>query len=191
MGFAKRGFPMRRAVWSLVSVIGLSMTAASAATHDEAASACSDRDPDIAIIACSVLIELGGEAPGDLSRDFNNRGGAYSAKGDYDHAILDLDQSIQLDSQNAGAYINRGNSYGAKREYDRALEDYDQALRIHPQDSGAYSARGNIYERLGQPERAIADYDQAVNLNADNVGALISRGAYYRSRADFAHAMAD
>src|SRR5258708_38815653 len=152
---------MRRVVWGLVSIVGLSLNAASAATHEEASSACANSNPDIAIIACSALIESGGEAPGDLSRDFNNRGGAYSAKGDYDHAIDDLDQSIKLDSQNAGAYINRGNSYGAKKEYDRALDDYGQALRIHPQDSGAYSARGNVYEHLGQPERAIADYDQA------------------------------
>ena len=132
---------MRRLVWSVVSVIGLSLNAARGANHDDAASACADRDPDIAILACSVLIESGGQAPGELSRDFNNRGGAYSAKGDYDHAIADLDQSIKLDSENAGAYINRGNSYSAKREYDRALDDYGQALRIHPQDSGAYSAR--------------------------------------------------
>jgi tetratricopeptide (TPR) repeat protein len=142
---------MRRVVWSLVSVIGFSLSAASAATHDDAASACADRDPDIAIIACSALIDSGGEAPGELSRDLNNRGGAYSAKGDYDLAITDLDQSIKLDSENAGAYINRGNSYGAKKEYDRALDDYGQALRIRPQDSGAYSARGNVYEHLGQP----------------------------------------
>src|SRR5882757_6940457 len=146
---------MRRVVCGLVSIIGLSLNAASAATHEEASSACADRDPDIAIIACSVLIESGGEAPDDLSRDFNNRGGAYSAKGEFDRAIDDLDQSIKLDSENAGAYINRGNSYGAKKEYDRALDDYGQALRIHPQDSGAYSARGNLYERIGQPERAI------------------------------------
>jgi hypothetical protein len=55
---------MRRVVWGLVSVIGISLNAAAAATHDDAASACADRDPDIAIIACSVLIESGGEAPG-------------------------------------------------------------------------------------------------------------------------------
>src|SRR5258706_15633965 len=98
---------MRRVVWGLVSVIGLSLNAASAATHDNATSACPDRDPDIAIIACSTLIDSGGEGPGELSRDLNKRGSAYSAKGDYDRAIADLDQSIKLDSENAGPSINR------------------------------------------------------------------------------------
>ena len=71
---------MRRVVWSLVCVAGLAANAAAAETHVDAVSACADRDPDIAIIACSVLIESGGQAADELSRDFNNRGGAYSQR---------------------------------------------------------------------------------------------------------------
>src|SRR5258708_12404371 len=171
---------MRRVVWGLVSIVGLSLNAASAATHEEASSACANSNPDIAIIACSALIESGGEAPGDLSRDFNNRGGAYSAKGDYDHAIDDLDQSIKLDSENAGAYINRGNSYGAKKEYDRALDNYGRPLRIHPQDPEPLTPPGSVFEHLAHPKPPTPDMNQPFPPTPANSTPLINPAPTHR-----------
>jgi tetratricopeptide (TPR) repeat protein len=112
---------MRNRIFAIASFAALASGPMPAAAAEEGLSACANADPNIAIIACSVLIESGSQSPADLSRDYNNRGGAFSAKGDYDHAILDLDEALKLDPTNGGALINRGNSYGAERQYDRAL----------------------------------------------------------------------
>ena len=43
----------------------------------------------------------------DYAEAFNNRGNAYSAKGDYDRAIRDYDQAIRLNPDNALAISMR------------------------------------------------------------------------------------
>src|SRR5215471_6134368 len=118
--------PRIRGLVSLAALLAASSAAAAGA--DEANKGCADHNPQVAIIACSVLIESGTEPAANLSREYNNRGGAYGATGDFDHAIQDFEQAIRLDRENFGAFINRGNTYQAQRQYDRALEDYNEAI---------------------------------------------------------------
>src|SRR6266849_2519903 len=109
---------MDRTIRGLVSLAAFfAAGSAGAAGTDQANQGCADRNPEVAIVACSVLIESGAESPANLSREYNNRGGAYGATGDYEHAIEDFEQSIKLDAENFGAFINRGNTYQAQRQY--------------------------------------------------------------------------
>src|SRR5215475_9653988 len=52
--------------------------------------------PDIQIGGCTALIDSGKQPPQTLVIAYNNRGNAFSAKGEYDRAIQDYDQSIKL-----------------------------------------------------------------------------------------------
>src|SRR5262252_1863543 len=88
--------------------------------------------PDIQIGGCTALIESGKGTPQTLVIAHNNRGNAYSAKGEYDHAVQDYDQSIKLNPNYAHAFANRAQIYLSKGEYDRAARDYDQAIRLKP-----------------------------------------------------------
>src|SRR5262245_37726082 len=144
---------MDRTIRGLVSLAALcAATSAAAAGADEANKGCADQNPQVAIIACSVLIESGAEPAANLSREYNNRGAAYGASGDFEHALQDFEQAIKLDHENFGAFINRGNTYQAQRQYDHALEDYNEAIRIKPGESRAFGARAGVYELLGQPD---------------------------------------
>jgi tetratricopeptide (TPR) repeat protein len=98
-------------------------------------------------------------------RRSHNRGVAHFSKGDYERAISDYDQAMQLDPNYAAAYNNRGNAYRQKGEYDRAISDYDQAIRLDPKYALAYSNRGEAYEAKNDSDHAIADFDQALKLN--------------------------
>src|SRR5215831_21366809 len=53
--------------------------------------------PDIQIDGCSALIDSGEQTPQALVIAYNNRGNAYTTKGEYDRAVQDYDQSIKLD----------------------------------------------------------------------------------------------
>ena len=52
--------------------------------------------PDIQIDGCTSLINSGKQTTQTLVIAYNNRGNAYTAKGEYDRAIQDYDQSIKL-----------------------------------------------------------------------------------------------
>jgi tetratricopeptide (TPR) repeat protein len=58
--------------------------------------------------------------------------------GDYQRAIDDFNQAIQLDPLFANAYKDRGIAQLELGEYARAVEDFDQAVQINPQDAEAY-----------------------------------------------------
>ena len=47
---------------------------------------------------------------------YNNRGVAYSNKGDYDRAIADYTKAIELNPDYVEAYSNRGGAYVKKDE---------------------------------------------------------------------------
>jgi tetratricopeptide (TPR) repeat protein len=62
-------------------------------------------------------------------------------KKQYDRAIPDYDQAIQLDPKNACAHVNRGNAYLSTDQHDLAIADYIQALRLDPADADYLSNR--------------------------------------------------
>ncbi len=70
-------------------------------------------------------------------------GNAHYAKKDYDRAIADYDEAIQLKPQYAAALVWRGNAYVAKDQYDRAIADYDQAIQLNPKDASDYHVERN------------------------------------------------
>ena len=55
---------------------------------------------------------------------------AYARKGEYDRAIRDYDQALQLDPKLAPAYYSRGMAYADKGDYDRARSDFNKALAL-------------------------------------------------------------
>ncbi|MEH2423589.1 MAG: tetratricopeptide repeat protein [Nostoc sp.] len=96
--------------------------------------------------------------------------------GNYEGAIEDFNQVIQLDPQNALAYNRRGDAYYRLGDYEQAQADSSQALLLNPQDANAYFDRGFAFSELGKYKEAIADYTQAIKLNSKNAYAYYGRG---------------
>jgi lipoprotein NlpI len=173
--------------------IGLSATCQ---TSEENRKRCSDpeENSDLRIGACTVLIESGQMSTSFLAIAYNDRGNGYKDKGNYERAIQDYGQAIQLKPDYAMAFYNRGNAYASKGEYDRAIQDLNQEIRLRPDDTNAFYAfygRGYAYNAKGDYDRAIQDYDQAIRLNPEDPNAFIVRGVAKFLRTNLAGAMAD
>ncbi|NJL52254.1 MAG: tetratricopeptide repeat protein [Hydrococcus sp. SU_1_0] len=62
----------------------------------------------------------------------------YYSVEDYDAGIKDLNAILQLNSQDALAYMYRGYGYGQLNNYSLAIDDYNQVLSLSPNYSKAY-----------------------------------------------------
>jgi tetratricopeptide (TPR) repeat protein len=79
---------------------------------------CADAtDPDQGLPFCNAAIQAGQLSPANLSITFNNRGGMYSKKGEFDQAIQDFHQAIRFNPGNSVAFRNEGDAFSVKGEY--------------------------------------------------------------------------
>ncbi len=143
------------------------------------------------IEACTILIQSGRETSNNLAVAYNNRGNAYSAKGDLDRAIADFNQALGLDPNLATVYYNRGTAYDDKGDLDRAIADFNAAILLDPKFAVAYNNRGSAYNAKGDFDRAIADYSAAIRLDPKYAVAYNNRGNAYSAKGDFDRAIAD
>lgn len=127
----------------------------------------------------------------DWPNAYNNRGVAYSAKGDLDRALQDFDEAIRRRPDYVHAYNNRATARKAKGDLDRALQDYDVAIRLQPTYARAYYNRGNTRKAKGDLDGALHDYTEAIRLNPAYVAAYQNRGNARKARGDLEGALDD
>ncbi|MCE2396545.1 tetratricopeptide repeat protein [Candidatus Poribacteria bacterium] len=130
---------------------------------------------NMAIEVYSRAIELNPNNP----NAYNNRGVAYSAKGDFERTIEDYTKAIELNPNYAVAYSNRGGVYYLKEEYESAIVDFTKATELNPDYAVAHNNRGVAYYLKEEYESAIADFSKAIELNPNYAIAYNNRGRAY------------
>ena len=106
----------------------------------------------------------------------NNRGVAYTLKGELDEAIVDYDMAITLEPKLAKAYYGRGYAKRLLNRCEEAIADYDEALQLSPNYVECYTERGFAKRVLHQYRAALADYDEAIRLKPDYAEGHYGRG---------------
>ena len=149
-------------------------------------------NPELAVQGCTALISSGQLIGEDFVRVLNNRGLAYSRKGNYDLAIQDFDAALRLKPAAVETLNNRGVAHEQRDEFDLALQDYDQAILLKPTYAAAFNNRALIYaDRKGDHEQAIKDFDQAIRLQPDYAEALSNRAHSYYANGEYERAIQD
>ena len=77
-----------------------------------------------------------------------NRGSAWANKGEFDRAIADYDQAIQLDPKNTKAYYFRGMVWEKKRSLQAALADFKMHAQLAPSDRDGLTAVKRVSKEL-------------------------------------------
>ena len=106
-------------------------------------------------------------------------------------AIEYYNNAINLEKDDAEAYILRGAAYDDLSRHQRAIEDYNQAIRLKPDYALAYYGRGVSYSGLGQYQRAIEDSNEAIRLKPDFAEAYYNRGNSYGLLGQYDRAIED
>ena len=110
--------------------------------------------------------------------------------GDKD-TLVEYDKAIQLNPNDAEAYLNRGIAKNKLEQYFTAITDYDTTIRLKPNSADAYLNLGNAKAELGQYDAAIADFDTAIQLKPDYAEAYLNRGEAKRHLEQYTAAIAD
>lgn len=116
---------------------------------------------------------------------YNNRGIAYSEKGEHDLAIKDFDKAIELKSDYAEAYNNRGNVYDEKGDFDKAIADFNMAINIKSEYAEAYINRGVVYGKKYMFDESIINFNTAIKINQYHAGAYFNLGNVYLLNGKF------
>jgi tetratricopeptide (TPR) repeat protein len=150
----------------------------------------------VAKVAVLAVLVAGTTTVAIHASDYIKRGRFYLFKGEYDHAIANFDQALQLDPESAPAYFSRGRANKLDGNYEQSLRDYTHTIQINPKAVAAYVNRGQIYNLEGDHDRAIADFNQAIQLDAgrpipylDRGEAEVAKGEYNQAIADFNSAL--
>ena len=148
-----------------VLVPALVIAASRAAGEDDALAQCGGRDPEIAIKACTVLIETGRVDSENLPRIIAQRADAHANKFDYDRAIKDYNHAIKLRPEFWIAFDGRGLAHANRLNFELAIKDYDQAIKLKPDAAKAYYHRGLAKFGLCDLDGADADIAKAREID--------------------------
>ena len=122
---------------------------------------------------------------------YNLRGSAYYDKGEYDIAISDFNDALQMGPPSGIIFHNRGNAWRSKGEYAKAIADYDQSIKLGPPSAFSWQNRGISKRALGDLDGALADINEAIRLDPTLPQPLTSRAVIWRAKGDLDRAIAD
>lgn len=84
----------------------------------------------LGVVGAFALVEHRGQEKADAILE----GDRASDQGNYDLAIADYNQAIQLGSNIATTYNARGIAHQRKGDYEKAIADYSMAVHFDPQE---------------------------------------------------------
>jgi tetratricopeptide (TPR) repeat protein len=154
---------MRYSLAILSSALALAITRVAA--EDDSVVQCQNDNPDVAIPACTSLIESGRVDVAALPRVLAQRAEAFARKFDYDRAIKDYNHAIKLRPEFWIAFDGRGLAHANRLNFELAIKDYDQSIKLRPDNARAFYHRGMAKFGLCDLDGADADIAKARELD--------------------------
>jgi lipoprotein NlpI len=144
------------------------------------------KSSDARVEACTHLlyqeIRLSGRR---LAGTLTMRGRAWKEKGDFDHALSDFTEAINVDPTFSIAYEERGILLQEKGRWDQAIEDYDHIISVLPKKASIYVKRGICWIAKGENERAARDLEEAIHLDPENANGIGGQAWGMKGRLHF------
>lgn len=125
------------------------------------------------------------------AEEFISLGGAKAKKQDYEGAIADYNQALQISPEDPDHYFRRGVAFRQKEDYQEALRDFNQVIHLSPKNTSAYLNRGLVRISLKDYQGAKADGDKAISLDPTLSDGYFIRGDAKYHLKDYEGANAD
>lgn len=126
-----------------------------------------------------------------LGQNYYNQANIELQNGDYQAAIQNYTQALNLSPSFAEAYLGRGLAKRRLGDNQGAVDDYTKVIQLQPNNSLAYHNRGVVQAVLGRHQNALTDYTQAILINQNDASAYLNRGRSRFSLGDKLGAIKD
>ena len=118
-----------------------------------------------------------------------NRGNEFYQLYNFDGAINEYTEALNMDPELVEVYISRGNTYSGKLEFNAARNDYNTGAEKN-EEWGPY-ARGYALYLDKDYNAAIREFTQAIEQNVNLLAAYNDRGLCYQNLRNHDQAIAD
>lgn len=152
------------------------------------------RIPIIALLAISAIL-LTGHIAGAQSTGspsyYLKRGIEHYNSGDFDEAIADFSEAIDINSGLVKRTEKKRSSSHFKGDYKSDRADQNRIVVVDPLNAVAFYDRGIVWLAKGEVDRAIDDLSKAIGSNPRYIDAYLARGKAWHSKKDLTRAIAD
>jgi tetratricopeptide (TPR) repeat protein len=148
-----------------------------------------DYDADIED-ACDTYIKSGAGKAADRAKAYFARARVVANDFDYDSAVEDMDNSIDLVATN-DAYVHRSFYLIKLGEYDDAIKDATTVIKDDPGNADAFYLRGRASYENDDFDNALDDLDHAIKLAPEHADAYLWRGHLNADDFEIEAAIAD
>ena len=114
---------------------------------------------------------------GSLPAAFVGRGLVYDATGEYERAISDFLQALDLESTNVNGLLGLARAYDHENRLEDAEKTYREAIKLHPNHWPCPNEFGIYFWSHGRYEEAVQQWQQMLKITPDNVWGYINLGA--------------
>ena len=123
----------------------------------------------IVIIIGALLLLSSCESSKEKAKKHLDAGIELTAKSDLEGALLEFNEAVRYDPENAETWYNRGITYYNLYEVEKALADYDKALEINPDHLDVLVNRGNARVYNGDIDGGCKDWKKAKSLGKKGI----------------------
>lgn len=124
------------------------------------------------ITACTRYLRGGRPVDAEKVTILKARARAYRDSKQYDLAIADLDEALEIAPDDASIYQDRGLVYDWQGNEEAALADYEKATELDPGNAWNHYARGMALKQLGRLEEALKAFEDALAISPNYVSAI-------------------
>ncbi len=114
-----------------------------------------------------------------FARDFLFRSLAYYQKGQFQQALVDIDEGVRLDPSDGNALHHRANVLFALGRLEEARIAFEQTLKQIPDEGSAWNNLGVTLDQLGKPDDALAAYARALTCKPPSRNAFLGTAFIY------------
>jgi tetratricopeptide (TPR) repeat protein len=140
---------------------------------------------------CTLVIESGKAAPGDVAVALVNRSRTYERE-DTTKVLGDLKQALAADPESAFVWAELcWDDNWLSHDFEKAMEDCTKAIELAPNDPHGWTARGDVHLEKRDYNLAIEDYDTAIVLAPTWMWPLDNRGEAYLHMGQIERAIQD